>query len=90
MSDYKKFEGSVSVEGDLTPITRQKIESVDSTDWDMMTVGQLYDQRIVLTNRMQQAAQSSFGAMAIKQMQTGLAQIDTLIAQKASKDIDLI
>lgn len=87
MSKYKDIEGSVPVHGDITPITRKKIEQLDSTLWPDMSVSQLWDQRIILNNRLQQASSTGSGAI-VQQLQRGLQQLDALIKQKSAQAPD--
>lgn len=79
MSKIKDLEGSISVTDDITPITRQKVESVDSNAWSNMSVSELYDQRIILSNRLVQASASGNYSI-VQQIQRGLNQIDAILA----------
>lgn len=91
MSKYKDIEGAVPVNGDITPITRKKIEQVDSSQWNEMTVSELYDQRIILSNRMSQASMSGNPAI-LQQIECGLRALDAIISERSqgSDEINLI
>jgi uncharacterized protein YlxW (UPF0749 family) len=83
MTDIKKLEGTVSVNGNVTPTTREPIQQVDSSQWEHMTVAQLYDQRITLYNRIIAASQTGHAEM-VNQLTAGLNQLDRLITQKGA------
>lgn len=93
MANVKDFTGSVSVNDDITPTTRQKIEQVTPDKWHLMDINALYDQRIVLNNRMVMALQTGHGNIA-SQLQQGLNQLDGLMqriaTEKASEADQLI
>lgn len=94
MANIKDFTGAVNVlDGKVTPITRQKIEQVTPTDWQEMGITALWDERIVLDNRMMLAYQSGHAEIA-RQIQHGLNTIDALLQRKAienaEKDSELI
>ena len=82
MSDkYKDLEGSVPVDGDITPITRRPIDQLDSSQWQQMTDAELIDQRQALYNRMNMAltmGQSQF----VPAMKQGLAIIDNMLKER--------
>lgn len=85
MSKYKNWEGSTPVNGDVTPITKQKIEQLDSSQWESMSNSQLYDQRIILTTRIAQA--SAVGQISIvHQLERGLQYLDGLLASRGNSD----
>lgn len=84
MSKYKDIEGAVPVNGDVTPITRRKIEKLDTSRWYEMNISELTDQRIILNNRIMYASTSGNGGV-IQQLQRGLAQLDQLIAEKSAE-----
>jgi len=68
------------VNGKYTP-SGKEVELVDATEWMNMSVTQLFDQRITLNNRYGLASQYGGPAM-LKQIQTGIAQIDAIIKYK--------
>lgn len=82
MADVKDFTGAVNVNGDVTPITRQKIEKVTPEKWGQMDINGLWDQRIILNNRAVMALQSGHAEVA-KQVQAGINMIDAILQQKA-------
>ena len=84
MKNITDFTGSVSVEGDVTPVTRQKIDQVTSLKWPEMAINSLWDQRITLTNRMTMAIQSGHIDIA-KQIQRGINQLDAILQHKAAQ-----
>lgn len=76
----EKYEGSVPVDGDITPITRKDIDQIDSSRWPEMTLNELLDQRTILTNRIF-AAQNN--TSVVTQMKRGLAALEGLIQERA-------
>ena len=78
---YKNLEGSFPVNGDVTPISHQPIEQIDSSLWEDMTIGELVNQRIALNDRINRAQMMGLGGVA-QQMQRGLIYLDSLITQK--------
>lgn len=82
MSDkYKELEGSVPVNGDITPITRQPIDQLDSSQWETMTDGELIDQRQSLYTRMM-LAQSMGQPQLVPIMKQGLMFLDRLLKER--------
>lgn len=82
MSDkYKDLEGSISVNGDITPITRRPIDQLDSSQWDTMTDNELIDQRQALYNRMNMALTMGQSQL-VPIMKQGLAHIDKLLKER--------
>lgn len=84
----KEYEGSVNVNGDVTPITRKKVEMVDSSKWDKLSVTDLHGQRAILAQRLM-LAQTHHPEMA-KMIQMGLTHIDLLISTKSTDESTLI
>ena len=82
MPDIDKFTGAVNINGDLTPITRQKIETVTAERWTEMNNSELHDQRIILNNRMNMAYNSGQAAVA-QQIQAGINTIEALLSRTA-------
>jgi hypothetical protein len=94
MANVKDFTGSVNVlDGEVTPTTRQKIDKVTPGDWSQMDISTLWDERIVLDNRMAMAYQCGHAEIA-RQIQQGLNTIDALLRRKAieaaEKDSELL
>ncbi len=84
MANVEDFTGAVNISGDLTPITRQKVEQVTPEKWPQMTIGALWDQRLVLSNRIVQAQQCGHAEM-INQIQQGINMLDAVLAYKAKE-----
>jgi hypothetical protein len=91
MSDkYKDLEGSVPVNGDITPITRKPIAQLDSSEWDNMTTTELVEQRMTLFNRMT-LAQSMGQMQLVPAMQRGLNHLDLILKERReTEDTHLI
>lgn len=86
MSDkYKDLEGSVPVNGDITPISRKPIDQIDSSEWANMTTAELIEQRNALQSRINLAL-SMGQAQLIPTMQRGLLFVDALLQQRQSKE----
>lgn len=67
-----------------------EVEIVSADEWTDMTVTELFDQRIVLSNRLALCAQFGNPNM-LKQINFGIQQIDAIIKfkeQKRIKNID--
>lgn len=84
----KEYEGSYDVNGDVTPITRKKVELVDSSRWDNLSVTDLHGQRAILAQRLM-LAQSHHPEMA-KMIQMGIVHLDQMIMTKSSDETTLI
>ncbi len=63
-----------------------EVEIVSADEWKDMSVTQLFDQRIVLANRLALCAQFGNPGM-LRQINMGLHQIDTIIKYKEQKKI---
>ena len=86
MADVKDFTGAINVlDGDVTPVTRQKIDKVTPEKWHQMDINMLWDQRITLNNRMIMALQSGHAEIA-KQVQAGINTIDAILQHKAAQE----
>ena len=86
-SKYKDLEGSISVSGDKTPITRQDITEVNAAEWHNMSLIQLVNQREALAKRLMMAGENHAMRTGI---QRGLARLDAIIRSKQTDDIHLI
>ena len=86
ISKYREYEGAVPVNGDVTPITRRKVELVDSSQWPNLSLAQLWQQRETLEERITMASQMN-QSMA-NQMKQGLALLDAIIAKKFENQDD--
>lgn len=80
MSKRKNIEGAIPVNSDVTPITRKKIEQVDASKWHEMTTQQLFDQKVILTERLYQA-QMVGNYHIVQQIQKGIQALDALLTQ---------
>ncbi len=81
MENIKKYTGTVSVDGDLTPITRKPIDVINADLWPEMTIEQLYDQRIMLNNRIHCAVEAGMYDM-VQQLQHGMVTINGILSSK--------
>ena len=82
MANVKDFTGAVNINGDVTPITRQKIDKVTPESWNQMNSSALWDQRITLANRQAMAMEAGHGGIA-KQIQQGINTIDAILHRQA-------
>lgn len=89
MASIKDLEGSVPVNGDITPITRQPITQVNAAKWSEMSLTDLHEQKNVLETRLHQALQCDHPEMAL-QIRRGLETITQLICVKAKDNVGLI
>lgn len=73
--DLKELEGAVSVQGDITPITRQPIAKITPERWGEMSASELHSQREIMCNRYYAAIQAGLlnGAQTL---QAGIMAID--------------
>ena len=77
----KSVEGAVSVDGDITPVTRQPIDRVNALEWSELSVGDLQAQLVTLTKRRETAL--SVGSISTaKAIDRGIAQLTQIINQK--------
>jgi len=81
--ENKKTNGPIDVNGDTTPITHKPIDQIDATQWNTMDLGDLWNQRIFLQNRLNLVLNNSGSPDAITAMQSGLANIDAIIQHKS-------
>lgn len=89
MSKYKDIEGAVPVDGDITPITRQPIESVDANTWSKMTAGELFDQKAILEKRRILAASCGSDEM-LKQINRGIRILEDMIKNHKGDEVTLV
>lgn len=83
----KNNPGPVSVDDDITPITHKPIQRNDASQWQSMTVSELWEQRIALDNKLNYALQIGHAEM-IRQLQRGLTALDQLIESRAQVSDD--
>ena len=78
--------GPISVDGDITPITKQPIDSIDASLWPDMDIADLHDQRVFLQNRLNIVLSNAAHPDVINQMNRGMQMIDQMIASKHTED----
>jgi len=76
----------VDVNGNISP-SGKEVELVSADDWADMSVSDLFDQKIILNNRLSIVAVHGSPAM-IKQIQIGMMQLDHMIASKEKVKYD--
>lgn len=86
MNNNQYFEGSTPVNGNMTPISREAIGNVDTTEWEQMSTTDLHNQRSILQTRLQHAYSMGFHDMA-KQIERGLHQVDSILLNRPNGDI---
>lgn len=74
---------------DITPITRKKIQKVNSRDWENQTVSKLYDQLSTLRSRHAYAAQIGHHDM-MKQLEAGIKRLEQVISSKRPTEETII
>ncbi len=84
MTKVEDYTGAVNINADITPVTRQKIESVTPEKWGEMDINMLYDQRIIMQERVVKSLQAGHAEIA-KQVQQGLNSLDVLLQYKADQ-----
>jgi len=85
MKTIKDYTGAVNINGDITPITREKIGQITPEKWHEMNDEALWEQRITLSERVMKANQAGHAGMA-QQVQAGINVIDAILRQRALKD----
>lgn len=85
----KKYTGAVSVEGDVTPITREPISTVKPVEWKDMTSSQLWEEKMVLQQRIAAAASCGHPELIV-QIQRGIAVLDQYLGEKQSQQDDVL
>ena len=83
MAETQNTNGAISVNDDITPISKQPIQQVHADKWSDMSITELWEQRTTINNRLDYALQLGHADM-IKQIQRGLLQLDQLIESRAS------
>jgi len=81
--------GPIPVNGDITPITKQKIGQVRSSEWSTMPISELWEQKSILDSRLTYALQTGHAEL-IKQLQSGIAALDMVIANRSTGEDKLI
>ena len=83
------LEGIINVQdADVTPITRRKIETVDASDWPDLSVAELTDQLVTLSQRLTWANMYSPGM--VLPIRRGIARLEFIIKAKQHEDTGLI
>jgi len=67
------------------PSTGKEVELVDADTWLEMSITDLFDQRIILNNRLSTCAQYGNPNM-LKQMQAGIRKIDMILSYKEQQN----
>ena len=67
----------------------QEVELVSAEEWKDMTITQLFDQQMILNNRLTAVMQYGNPAM-IKQITIGIKQLEAIIAYKEKQHIKKI
>ncbi len=70
----------VDVNGNITP-SGKSVEDISADDWADMTVTELFDQKIILNNRLSIVAAHGTPAM-MKQIKIGMMQLESIINSK--------
>ena len=78
-----KITGPISVNGDITPITHQKIEQVTPDKWEKMSIIDLWEQHNIIYNRICIATQVG-NSEIVRQLGMGMTQLEALIESKAN------
>lgn len=87
--NVEDFTGAVNVNADITPITRQPIDQIDSTDWRNAPVSELQEHLAILSKRVGIATNLG-NALLLTQLNKGIAQLKFLIKEKSNDDVGLI
>lgn len=82
------FEGSTPVDGDVSPVTRRKIDKVDALRWDEMSTAELHDQRAALQDRYVNAQMLGHPQL-IQQLEMGIRQIDEILNERPGGDTQI-
>ena len=86
--DEPKIGPPVDVSGDLTPITRQPITSIDSSDWNKMSLEQLHEQLNVMETRLLYSQQLGNEAL-VTQVLAGVNQLKLIIINQTPDELKL-
>lgn len=84
-NDDKPYEGSTSVNGDVTPFSREHIDSVDALSWDELSTTELHDQRSTMQKRLHYAYQMGNPSL-IKALEQGITQLDYILKNRPNGD----
>ena len=81
----KKDEKPISVESNITPITRQPIQTIKANEWHKMTADELFNQLSILQGRMVIANQLGNHPL-YQQLEFGVVQLNALIDKKTTQN----
>lgn len=87
--DEPKIGPAVDVSGDLTPITRQPITSVNSGNWNKMSLEQLHEQLNVMEIRLLYSQQLGNEEL-VKQVLLGVNQLKLIIINQTPDELKLL
>ena len=76
----KKPIGPIDVNGEITPISHEKVRAIDSTKWEDMSITELMEQREILSSRINMIPHHQIGLVAAANQ--GLATIDAIVKTK--------
>jgi hypothetical protein len=86
---YEKYTGTVSLNDNITPVSREPIEQIDATKWNVMDVNQLMEQKLFLYNRLYMAHQIKHPIL-IEQIENGIKYLEMMIQDKAEQKEELL
>ncbi len=92
MKEEKKQEiptGPISVTDDITPITHQKVEKLNSSQWADMTTTDLFKQRLILQQRIDACARMGNLPMH-QQLIKGMLRLNEVLSTRNDDDMRLI
>ena len=78
MANIHDFTGSVDVNTNITPTTREEIKQVSPEKWNTMSTYELVDERTILSNRVNMAYQCGSEEIAL-QIQKSINHIDAIL-----------
>ena len=92
MKEEKKLEipkGPISVTADITPITFQKVEKLDASQWEDMTTTDLFKQRLILQQRIDAVAHMGNLPMH-QQLIKGMLRLNEVLSTRDDDDMRLL
>lgn len=87
-ADSKSTAVTVDTESTITPISREEIKKVDATDWNNMTVGELYDQLQVMEQRKYHC--QVYAPLIVGQIESGIRRLRLIIDKKQGNEVKLL
>lgn len=92
MKEEKKQEvpkGPISVTADITPISHEKVEKLDASQWGEMTTTDLFKQRLILQQRIDACAR--MGNLPMHQQLTqGMLRLNAVLLTRDDDDMRLV